>query len=53
MSHHNTTTADEQMRVDPARAKTLIAALQSVSARIRQASQGRSVSFGGGWLFLM
>lgn len=38
---------EDQMKVDPARATTLIAALHSVSARISQAAQGREVSGDG------
>jgi hypothetical protein len=35
---------DDQMRVDPARTKALIAALHSVSGRINVVAQGREVS---------
>jgi hypothetical protein len=34
----------DDMKVDPARASTLIAALRSVSARISNVAQGREVS---------
>lgn len=37
-------TTDDQMRVDPARTKALIAALHSVAGRINNVAQGREVS---------
>lgn len=35
---------DERMKVDPARAKALVSALQSVSERVAKAANGRAVS---------